>query len=284
MSKKYMLFTNVVISVLLLIGCASESGKTNETDEQSKEEQPIAVQGAMDVEVSALLDAMGDYKEEKHGNFSFYVGEIDEIPVVVSRTEIGMVNASASTTLLIEKFNPKAIINQGTAGGHDPDIHVFDTVIGTKVINIGSFRTEKLDVGKGMAPEKWIHMATGLREANGENEEYTTLTSDPKLVEAAKSVADQYQYGNVVEGTIGSADFWNREIDRIQWFHEKLGTSAEEMEAYAVAQIAHLYDVPYLSLRTISNSEVTDDNIEDLETAGQYGAEFAAEVVKAIAG
>ncbi|WP_242698170.1 hypothetical protein [Bacillus sp. SD088] len=30
------------------------------------------------------------------------------------------------------------------------------------------------------------------------------------------------------------------------------------------------------------NSEVTDDNIEDLEKAGQYGAEFSIEVVKAI--
>ncbi|MFS0615168.1 hypothetical protein [Lederbergia ruris] len=74
------------------------------------------MQGAMDVEVSVLLDAMGDYKEEKYSNYSFYVGEIEELPVVVSRTEVGMVNAAASTTLLIEKYYPKAIINQGTAG------------------------------------------------------------------------------------------------------------------------------------------------------------------------
>lgn len=283
MRKTFKVITNIAILLLLLVGCSTAVGKSTETKDKPKKEHPIAVQGAMDVEVSEFLKAMGDYKEEKHGNYSFYVGQIDDIPVVVSRTEVGMVNAAASTTLLIEKYQPKVIINQGTAGGHDPNIHVFDTVIGTEVINIGSFRSDHLDAGQGMAPEKWIHMATNIREADGEKKSYESLTSDPKLVEAANSVADKYQHGKVVEGIIGSGDWWNREIDRIQWFHDNFGTSAEEMEAFAVAQVAHLYDIPYLSLRTISNSEVTDDNIEDLETAGQYGAEFTIEVVKAIA-
>ncbi|MCM3112861.1 5'-methylthioadenosine/S-adenosylhomocysteine nucleosidase [Lederbergia lenta] len=283
MNNYFKLFTNIVILLLLLVGCSTNAEKSPETDQQPKKEQPIAVQGAMDVEVSEFLKAMGDYKEEKHGNYSFYVGELEGIPIVVSRTEVGMVNAAASTTLLIEKYKPKAVINQGTAGGHDPNIHVFDTVIGTEVINIGSFRSERMEDGQGMKPEKWIHMSTELRDKNGEKQDYASLPSDPKLVEVAKSVADQYKHGKVVEGVIGSGDWWNREIDRIQWFHENFGTSGEEMEAFAVAQVAHLLDVPYLSLRTISNSEVTDDNIEDLDKAGHYGAEFTIDVVKAIA-
>ena len=282
MSSKLKLITNVLLMSVLMFGCSAETNEKDNADKQATTEQeaPIALQGAMDVEVSEFLKAMGDYKEEKHGNYSFYIGKIENIPVVVSRTEVGMVNAAASTTLLIDKYHPKAIINQGTAGGHDPDIHVFDTVIGTEVVNIGSFRSDHLDEGQGMAPETWIHMSTDLREKNGETKEYTTMTSDTALVEAAKQASDQYEYGEVMEGVIGSADWWNREIDRIQWFHENFGTSAEEMEAFAVAQVAHVMDVPYLSLRTISNSEVTDDEIEDLEKAGQYGAEFTIDVVK----
>lgn len=282
MLGKVKVLTNVLLVFVLLAGCSAKADKPATADKQpaSKPEQPVAVQGAMDVEVSEFLKAMGEYKEEKHGNYSFYIGEIDGIPVVVSRTEVGMVNAAASTTLLIEKYHPKAVINQGTAGGHDPDIHVFDTVIGTEVVNIGSFRSDHLDDGQGTAPEKWIHMTTDLREKDGETKEYATLSSDPELVEAAKRAAGEYKHGKVVEGVIGSADWWNREIDRIQWFHENFGTSGEEMEAFAVAQVAHVMEVPYLSLRTISNSEVTDDGIEDLETAGHYGAEFTIDVVK----
>ena len=40
----------------------------------------------------------------------------------------------------------------------------------------------------------------------------------------------RYDKGEVVEGTIGSADVWNNELDRIQFFHERYGTSVEEME------------------------------------------------------
>ena len=275
-------FTAIMMGALLLSGCSpakKESG--NAPKEEVEAQHPIAVQGAMDMEISALLEAMNDYKEEKHGNYTFYIGKIEDIPVVVSRTEIGMVHAASSTTMLIEHYHPKAIINQGTAGGHDPNLHVFDTIIGTEIMNIGSMRTDHLDDGQGMKPDTWKFMATGMRE-NGEKKDYESFKSDPELVKTALSVANQYKHGKVVEGKVGSADFWNREVDRIQWFHENAGTSAEEMEAAAVAQVAKGFEVPYLSVRTISNSEVSGDKIEDLETAGKYGAEFAVEIVKAI--
>ena len=279
---KLKVFAATLTCAVVLAGCSTATGDTNDSKEDEQNDaQPIAVQGAMDVEISALLDEMKDYKEEQHGNYTFYTGMIADTPVVVSRTEVGMVHAAASTTVLIEKYNPKAIINQGTAGGHDPDLHVFDTVIGTEVMNIGNMRTEHLDDEKGMKPDEWLFMSTGMRE-DGEEVEYESFESDPELVKIALSVADQYKYGEVVEGKVGSADFWNREIDRIQWFHENAGTSVEEMEAASVAQVAKGFNVPYLSVRTVSNSEVSDDNIEDLETAGQYGAEYAVEIVKAM--
>ncbi len=49
------------------------------------------------------------------------------------------------------------------------------------------------------------------------------------------AVKDTYTKGKVVEGTIGSADVWNNEVDRIKWFHTKYGTSVEEMEGAAAS-------------------------------------------------
>lgn len=242
----------------------------------------IAIQGAMDCEISALLEAMGDYKEEKHGSFSYYIGEIADISVVVSKTEMGLVTAAASTVLLIEKYQPSVIINQGTAGGHDPNLRVFDMVIGKEIVNINSFRTGSMEAGKGSNPRDWVHLDTIFPDENGEHQDPESFSSDPELVNLVLTSASQYKYGKVVEGKIGSGDIWNREIDRINWLRDTFGTSAEEMEAFAAAKIAKLYNVPYLSFRIISNSEVIDDNTEDLETAGIYCAEFAVEVVKTI--
>ena len=52
---------------------------------------------------------------------------------------------------------------------------------------------------------------------------------------AANAVKDKYTKGKGVEGTIGSADVWNNEVDRIKWFHTKYGY-VEEMEGAAAAR------------------------------------------------
>lgn len=242
----------------------------------------IAIQGAMDGEIRALLEAMQTYTEEKIGIYSFFIGEIETMPMVVSRTEIGMVNAAAATTLLIDRYHPDIIINQGTAGGHNPKLNVFDTIIGKEVVHINSFVSNHLGRGEGMSPKTWVPMDTSMRDESGELTGVSLFESDSKLVQIALDLAPEYSNGKVVEGRIGSADFWNREIDRINWFHENFQTSGEEMEAYAVAQVARAFNTRFLSIRTISNSEVTEVYREDLESAGRYCAEFSLLVAKAI--
>jgi adenosylhomocysteine nucleosidase len=266
---------SLMIALLLSEGTSTQAA----TSDFPNSQRPIAVQGALDMEISGLLKAMGNYKQETYGSYTYFIGKIAEIPVIVSRTEIGMVNAAASTALLIDHYHPKAIINQGTAGGHDPNLHVFDTVIGVVVMNIGSMESKHLDDGQGIRPRTWKFTKAEIRK-NGKIKEYADFKSDPKLVKAALRAAKQYQHGKVVQGKVGSSDFWNREVDRIQWFHDTVGTSVEEMEAAAVAQVAKGFNIPFLSVRTVSNSEVSGDKIIDQPTAGQYGAEFTVKMIK----
>ena len=53
---------------------------------------------------------------------------------------------------------------------------------------------------------------------------------------------------------IGSSEVWNSEIDRIQRFHDRFGTTAEEMETASAAQIAGLFEIPFLGIRVLSNN------------------------------
>lgn len=89
---------------------------------------------------------------------------------------------------------------------------------------------------------------------------------DEDLLTAANAVKDTYTKGKIVEGTIGSADVWNNEVDRIKWFHTNYGTSVEEMEGAAAAQIAKAYDIPFLGIRVLSNNKVN---------GGQYNPDTA---------
>jgi adenosylhomocysteine nucleosidase len=102
---------------------------------------------------------------------------------------------------------------------------------------------------------------------------------DEGLLAAARDARGQYQKGHVVEGVIGSSNVWNSEIDRIQRFHEQFGTSAEEMETAAAAQIAGLFQIPFLGIRVVSNN-ITNGEAYDTKT-GEACQDYVLEVVKA---
>jgi adenosylhomocysteine nucleosidase len=70
----------------------------------------------------------------------------------------------------------------------------------------------------------------------------------------------------VVEGVIASANFWNSEVDRIDWFHREFGTSVEEMEGASAAMICAAYRVPMLGIRVVTNN-VTNGGVYDPTTA-----------------
>jgi adenosylhomocysteine nucleosidase len=279
MLKKFAL--PIIITALLsltLAGCSS----SEKNDTAKADQRPIMIQGPMPIEAEKLADRLDDVKKEKSGSFVFYIGELDGYPVIVAKTGKGMENTAAATAVAIEKYNPAAIINQGTSGGHDADLHVFDIVLGKRTVNLGSLKTENLAEGEGIEPKKWIPMDLMASEGSaGEDpdaENIRYFEGDKQLLEAANAVKDEYQKGKVVEGTIGSADVWNNEVDRINWFHEKYGTSVEEMEGAAGAQIAKAYDIPYLGIRILSNNKVNGGQYNpDTAEANQ---EFIYKVVK----
>ncbi|CDQ19127.1 5'-methylthioadenosine/S-adenosylhomocysteine nucleosidase [Halobacillus karajensis] len=270
-----------ILFLFLLAGCQT-STKNGALTADEKDAQPILVQGPMPIEAQNFAEKLENVEEEKSGNFVFYKGTVNDYPVIVMKTGKGMENTAAATALAIEKFDPLAIINQGTSGGHDPDLHVFDIVLGKRTVNIGSLKTGSLEDGEGIAPKEWIPMDLMASEGSaGEDpdaENIRYFEGDKELLAAAKSVKNTHEKGKVVEGTIGSADVWNNEVDRIQWFHENFGTSVEEMEGAAGAQIAKAYEVPYLGIRILSNNK-TNDGEYNPDTA-ETNQEYVYEVVK----
>src|SRR4051812_20666069 len=110
------LFAVAALGTLLTSCTAGDAGRP----------RPVVVQGAMDVEIKALAASLQGATEEHVAGWTFWRGTIDGYPVVISKTQKGMENAAAATALAAERYHPAAIINQGTAGGHAPDLHVSD--------------------------------------------------------------------------------------------------------------------------------------------------------------
>lgn len=206
--------------------------------------QPIILQGAMEMEVDELLKLVDIEKEEEVNGFRFYIGAIDEYPVIVSETQIGIINVSMATIIAIQRYNPIAIINQGIAGSHVDHIHRNDIVIGEKSVNINAFITGVKNKNEGSNPFEW-QFDTRSVEINGTKE----------LIDIAKKMK-KIDY-NLFYGVLGGGDIFNREVDRIAWVREKKNTLCEDNESIAVYTICDRFSVNCIGFRTITNNEVT---------------------------
>jgi len=240
----------------------------------------------MEVEVRALVAGLERPAEERIQGWTFWRGTLDGYPVIVSKTLKGMSSAAAATALAVERFSPAAIINQGTAGGHDPALHVYDIVIGREAVNVGAFKTGFRPRGGGSNFAEWKPMDLLYSEGSaGQDPNAWTMhrfPADALLLRAANQASTTYAKGRVVEGVIASSDTWTSELDRIERLRDEFHTSVEEMETASAAQVAGLSQIPFLGIRVVSNN-ITNSQAYDGQTAPACQA-FVIDVVKAYLG
>lgn len=201
------------------------------------------IQGAMDIELNLLLEALEDKKEEEHAGFLFYTGTIKGQSVIICKTGMGIMNGALATATGLHYYKPDVVINQGTAGGHADMVHTGDLVICEKAEYLNGFRMPVKGAGEGSDSLQWTF-----------DEKMGALYASQELVEYFSECS--YDIGNVYVGCIGSGDIYSRETDRIRWIHEQKNNLCEDMETYAVYETCRRMGVPCISLRVISNHEV----------------------------
>lgn len=243
---------------------------------------PIIIQGPMPIEAENLAAKLDNVTIEKSGNYVFYKGTLDNYPVIVTKTSKGMENTAAATALAIERYKPIAVINQGTSGGHDKSLNVGDIVLGKRTFNAGNFKTTSRLENEGVTPFEWVPMdvmaSEGSAGESSDAEKVRYYEGNPLIIEAALKVKDEYKRGKVVEGTVASANFWNNEIDRINWLHEEFGSSVEEMEGASAALICEAYKIPFLSIRVLSNNKTNGGKYDP--SVAKDCQDFVEKVVK----
>lgn len=239
---------------------------------------PIVIQGAMNVETDILISALNESHDITIGQWHYVSGKIDGYPVIVSVTRCGMINASVSTALAIETFKPCALINQGTAGAHDPELKRGDIVIASDCFNSSAWRALPSKAGEGVDYRNINLLDVNFYDEYENGEKIIFLPADEKLKASALSVKGKYSDRKIVEGRIATSDAWENRIDRILFFHEKFGSSCEEMETFAAAKVCRIYGIPFLGVRIISNSVLTVE--EFIPETGHDCQAFVIEVVK----
>jgi adenosylhomocysteine nucleosidase len=237
---------------------------------------PVLLQGALDNELEPLISALEGRSEKQIASWTFWEGRIGAKRAIVSRTEMGPINAVAATVLGIEHFKPSLVINQGTAGAHNPALHLWDIVIGERTVDYSAYSSAHADAGRGVDPSRWKADPHRLRLDGKEVTAFDNFRGDARTIEVAARVRNPR--GRVVRGTIGSAAQWNRELDMIASDRARYGTDSEDMESAFADGAAVGLRTRFLAIRMISDSEYSHPNFE--RVAGRYCAEFVVEVVR----
>lgn len=232
---------------------------------------PIVIMAAMDVEADFLIKKLENMTYETIEKYEFYEGTIEDYPIVICRCYVGTINASIATFISIEKYQPIAILSQGTAGAHGKNIHTGDLVIGEKCVNIVSCKTPYKKEGEGSNSLEWKL----LKFISGEQDRLEYQLGDKHFIELAKKIP--FPNGKVHFGTLGSGDIWNQETDKILWLHQNYATLCEDMESIAIYTVANRYKIPVIGVRVISNNEILGEPY--LRTTGLKSQEFCYQLI-----
>lgn len=168
----------------------------------------------------------------------------DNSRIIVEKCGIGKVNAAIGASEMIRKHRPDVIISSGCAGGNGNDINVQDVVVGKEV----SYH----DVYCGTA----IDDTTIYGQVQGMPARYQ---ADAMLLEKARSLSLTTSHISLHEGLIVTGDWFVDSKDKMRSIIEKFPEAkAVDMESAAIAQTCHIYKVPFISFRVISDIPLRD--------------------------
>ena len=234
----------------------------------------IGIIGAMEGELSLLCKTMGKFDTRKTGVFEFYTGKIEGKDVTILLCGIGKVNAAVGCALLIQQFKPGCVINTGSAGGIKPDLKVGDAIISTGLVY------HDVDVtGFNYAPGQ---LPGGLPQIFPVGENLIKLAED--AVDELKREKTLPGSFNHCRGLIGSGDVFLHKPESIANVRRIFpDVAAVEMEGAAIAHCCHLFSVPALVIRALSDIAGTESPVsfdKFLEIAATHSAHIVMRIVR----
>ncbi|CDG55318.1 5'-methylthioadenosine/S-adenosylhomocysteine nucleosidase [Halomonas sp. ATBC28] len=227
----------------------------------------IGIIGAMAQEVSTLVSQLDNPQRYEHAGFVFHTGTRYGLEVIVLQSGIGKVNAAVGTAILLERHQPDAIINTGSAGGFAADLAIGDVIISDEV------RHHDVDA---------VVFGYEIGQVPGMPAAYL---ADKSLREVARNAIVSLGEVQVREGLIATGDAFMADPARVDATRAQFPSMlAVEMEGAAIAQTCHLYQCPFVVIRALSDIPGSGDNHlsfdEFLEVAADHSSRMVDQMLK----
>ena len=220
----------------------------------------LAIIGAMDEEIELLLGELQGREDLTLPGATLHRGVLDGVPVLLTRGGIGKVNAALTTAHLLGQ-GATSVIFTGVAGGVHPELRVGDIVVSTDLVQ------HDVDV---------TALGYDLGTLPGEP---ATWTADARLRALAVAAAGDVGGVRVIEGRVASGDQFIASREGVGRLWKNFGAACAEMEGAAVAQVCAKAGVPFVVIRSVSDTADHDAQV-DYRTFMPLVARHAKQVVR----
>ena len=197
----------------------------------------------MDKELAQLRTLLGDARTESRHGMEFILGSVAGKEVVLQKCGIGKVNSAIGAVEMIDCYAPDVVVSSGVAGGADSRMSVGDVVVGTEYCYHDAYCGDECAFGQIMGMPPVLKAGEGL--------------ADKALAACAPTAA----HG----GLIVSGEWFVDSKQKMRAILARFPKAvAVDMESCSIAQTCHVYGVPFVSFRIISDLPLCD------EKASQY--------------
>ncbi len=244
-TQKYFIITISLICLSFLFsGCTDFCGST----------RPYLVLYAFNDEGRLLAGEMSSEKTETVLGRTVHIGRLSGKDIVLTESGVGMTNAAMTVQKMIDKYNPKAVIFSGIAGGIDSSVHIGDIVVCEKwathdfgYYGADSFMVTRIDIVEA--------------GADSICEKIYFEVDDSLFRTAQKLGAVPFDFDSIgsriprlIVGGVGVSG--NSFIDQVQkrlWLSSRFQALTTDMETAAVAQVCTVNGVPFIGFRSASD-------------------------------
>lgn len=201
----------------------------------------IGIIVAMDKEFTQLRTLLDEAQTERMHGKDFVIGHIGNNEIIMQQCGIGKVNSAIGAVEMIDNYHPDLIISTGVAGGADINLNVTEVVVATECVYHDAYCGEECLYGQILGMP-------------------ATFKTAKEYVDKALAINDKFpQLPKIHAGQIVSGEWFVDSREKMQGILDHFPKAmAVDMESTSIAQTCHIYKVPFVSFRIISDVPLKD--------------------------
>lgn len=239
--------------------------------------------GAMPEEIHEVVHLMTDVREHMAGMRTYYSGLLNGKEAVVVFSRWGKTAAAATATTLILEFGVTELVFTGVAGAIDGKLKIGDIVVADRLIQ------HDMDARPLMPRYEIPLLGKTYFDCDRSLKEKAmlavrSLTDNKHLHEVISDSALQQfgiQHPEIYTGDIASGDKFFADNDSKQTLSALLpDVRCVEMEGAAVAQVCYEYGIPFVVIRTISDTADEHSEMDFQAFINSVSSKYSRQIIR----